>query len=185
MFRKECVGLSVDLGRRPVGLLLRGRPGDFTVVEFAARLTSERNVERGLMVLLARPYVPMGAVLQAGYLPDRYTLDLDLEARARAIQMLEEADLQTKFSLFNISRPALRRGARLAAQLGCEALLVSTRGRLRDGLCGAYERRFGLSMLRVAPDQHPADAAVLSSLRKREDRCAGRSPSRSISSPRS
>ena len=168
VFHRECVGPTVDLGRCPVGLLLCGRPGDFTVVEVAARLTSERNVERGLMVMLARPYIPMQAVLQAGYSPDRYALDLDLEARTRAIQMLEEFDLQTKFSLFNISRPALRRGARLAAQLGCEALLVSTRGHLRGGLCGAYERRFGLSILRVARDEGPADVAALPSRSNRE-----------------
>ncbi len=166
---EECVEPAFGLGPRPVGLLLRGRPTDFSLVEVAARLTSERNLERGLMVILGQPYIPTQAVLQAGYSPERYALALDLEARTRAIEMFEEVDLRTKFSLFNVSRPALRRGARLAVQLGCEALLVSTRGRLRVGLHRADELRFGLPIVRVPREDDQADVASLPSPNQQED----------------
>jgi hypothetical protein len=115
---------------RPVGLFLRGRPGERELASAAVQLVAERQVERGLMVILIRPYVPRGVVIQTGSSVERYERELDLEARTRAIGLLEEIGPQARYSLFNVAGPGIRRAARLATELGCDAMFTAARRRL-------------------------------------------------------
>jgi len=135
-----------------IGLLLGAGKGQRAAAMEAVRLAGART-ERGLAVFLARPHIASQAVCQAGYDLRRYTLELELEQRARATDLLGDLGIETRFSLFNIRPPALQRGVRLAVQLECE-MLVMARGRrpvsdLTRRLC---ERRFGLPILSVARD---------------------------------
>jgi hypothetical protein len=133
-----------------VGLLLGTGRGQRAAAAAAARLAGARS-ERGLAVFLPRPYIASQTVCQAGYDLRRYTLDLELSQRARASELLGEVGIETRFSLFNIRWPALWRGARLAAELECETLVMAGLGPAASGpsrrLC---ERRYGLPILSVA-----------------------------------
>lgn len=138
----------------PVGLLLRGRPSDRAAAVSAVRLADDRGLERGLVTVLMRPFVSTHAVAQAGFSPERHLLELDLEARCRAVRLLEELGLRTKPSFFNIGRPGVPGAARVAAELGCDTLIVPTRNHstLRR-LYVRYGRRFDLSILLVQEEQ--------------------------------